>query len=59
MKDFLVQSFDRVFGYDEGEGIKKDKRLLNEKGQEITLDQLIETYYANPDGYFIILEKKD
>jgi hypothetical protein len=58
-KDFLVQSFDRVFGYDEGMGIKNEKRLLNEKGQEITLDQLIETYYANPEGYFIIPEKKD
>jgi hypothetical protein len=58
-KDFLVQSFDRVFGYDEGEGIKNEKRLENEKGQEITLDQLIETYFANPEGYFIITEKKD
>ena len=57
--DFLVQSFDRVFGYDEGEGVKNKKILLDEKGEEITLDQLIDSYFGNPQGYFIIPEKKD
>jgi hypothetical protein len=51
-KRVLEQSFDKVFGYNEDGVMKNNKILVEENGQEITLDELLETYFSDPDEYF-------
>ena len=58
-KKLLEQSFDKVFGYDEDGVIKNNNILVDETGQEITLDKLLETYFVNPGEYFFKEYKQD
>jgi hypothetical protein len=47
-----------VFGYDEEGVIKNDQKILvDENGEKIGLDKLLDTYFGNPEDYFIITKE--
>jgi hypothetical protein len=57
----LEESFDTVFGNDGESGKKSNKILVDKNGQEITLYELLEAHFCNPNEYFSkdYIEKED
>ena len=48
----IEESLSTVFGNYEDGGIKNNKILVDENGQEMTLDRLVDLYFSNPEDYF-------